>query len=148
MIIHRKLSELKNKILPTSLQGNYGDSLGEFSNISNGIVGAERVKGFKIFFYFFQNCWVLGASSFNCSCYVLLLHFTKFCLWANHLIFVGWGGGGELKKIPFKPSSCKKKSCSNWCRKKISCIIFWMKKMLYLQLQPPPPPMKIKWLAP
>ena len=32
-------------ILPTSLQGNYGDSLGEFSNASYGVVGADRVKG-------------------------------------------------------------------------------------------------------
>ena len=44
MIIHRKLSKMKNKILPTCLQGNCGDSLGEFSNTSYGIVGAERVK--------------------------------------------------------------------------------------------------------
>ena len=37
---------IKNKILPTSLQGNYGDSLGEFSNTSYhyGVVGAERVN--------------------------------------------------------------------------------------------------------
>ena len=26
MILHRDLSEMKNKILPTCLQGNYGDS--------------------------------------------------------------------------------------------------------------------------
>ena len=26
------ISKMKNKILPTCLQGNYGDSLGEFSN--------------------------------------------------------------------------------------------------------------------
>ena len=55
MIKHRKLSKMKNKILPTCLQGNNGDSLGELSKTSNGIVGAERVKGFKIFFYFCQN---------------------------------------------------------------------------------------------
>ena len=35
---------MKNKILPTCLQGNYGDSLGEFSNTSCGVVGVERVK--------------------------------------------------------------------------------------------------------
>ena len=36
MIIHSNLSEMKNKILPTCLQGNYRNSLGEFRNISNG----------------------------------------------------------------------------------------------------------------
>ena len=117
MIIHRKLSKMKNKILPTCLQGDNGDSLGEFSNISSGIVGAERVKGFKIFFYFCQNCWVLGASSFNCSCYVLLLHFTKFCLWANHLIFVGWGGG-ELKKFHLSQVLVKKNPAATGAGKK------------------------------
>ena len=35
---------MKNKILPTCLQGNYGDSLGEFSNTSYGVVVAESVK--------------------------------------------------------------------------------------------------------
>ena len=44
MIIHRKLSKMKNKILPTCLLGNYENSLEEFSNASYGIVGAERVK--------------------------------------------------------------------------------------------------------
>ena len=44
MIIHRKLSKMKNKILPTCLKGNYGQSLGEFSNMSYGVVRAERVK--------------------------------------------------------------------------------------------------------
>ena len=45
MIIHRKLSKMKNTILPTCLQGNYRDSLGEFSNITTyGVVGAEMVK--------------------------------------------------------------------------------------------------------
>ena len=33
LIIHSNLSKMKNKILPTCLQGNYRDSLGEFSNI-------------------------------------------------------------------------------------------------------------------
>ena len=33
--IRRKLSQMKNKILPTCLQGNFGDSLGEFSNASS-----------------------------------------------------------------------------------------------------------------
>ena len=45
MIIHNNLSKMKNKILPTCLQGNYRDSLGEFSNVSYGVVGAEKVKG-------------------------------------------------------------------------------------------------------
>ena len=44
MIIHRKVSKMKNKIFPTCLQGNYGNSLGEFSNTSYGVVGAERVN--------------------------------------------------------------------------------------------------------
>ena len=33
---------MKNKILPTCLQGNYGDSLGEFNNMPYGKFGAER----------------------------------------------------------------------------------------------------------
>ena len=48
MIIHRKLSKMKNKILPTCLQGNYGDSLGEFIKRSYGVVGVERVLKIKI----------------------------------------------------------------------------------------------------
>ena len=35
---------MKNKILPTFLQGNYGDSLGEFSSMSYGVFGAEFLK--------------------------------------------------------------------------------------------------------
>ena len=46
MIIHRKLSQMKNKILPTCLQGNYGGSLGEFRSTSYGVFGAERVNDF------------------------------------------------------------------------------------------------------
>ena len=49
MIIHRKLSKMKNKILLTCLQGNYGQSLGEFSNISYGLVGAGTVKNDQCF---------------------------------------------------------------------------------------------------
>ena len=45
MIKQRKLSKMKNKILPTCLQGNYEDSLGEFSIALYGAVGTERVKG-------------------------------------------------------------------------------------------------------
>ena len=44
MIIHRCFSKMKNKILLTCLQGNYRDSLGEFSNKSYGVFGAERVN--------------------------------------------------------------------------------------------------------
>ena len=44
MIIHNNLSEMKNKILSTCLQGNYRDSLGEFSNTSNRVLRAESVK--------------------------------------------------------------------------------------------------------
>ena len=32
MVIHSNLSKMKNLILPTYLQGNYRDRLGEFSN--------------------------------------------------------------------------------------------------------------------
>ena len=48
MIIHRKLSKMKNKILPTCLQGNYGDSLGEFSNTLYGITSKLGLKGLKV----------------------------------------------------------------------------------------------------
>ena len=41
MIIHSNLSKMKIKILPTCLQGNYSDSLGEFSKASYGVFGAE-----------------------------------------------------------------------------------------------------------
>ena len=44
MIVHCNLSEMKNKILPTCLQGNYRDSLGEFSNTSYGVCWAEKVE--------------------------------------------------------------------------------------------------------
>ena len=46
MIICRSLSQCKmrNKILPTYLQGNYRDNLGEFSNTSDGVFWAERVN--------------------------------------------------------------------------------------------------------
>ena len=39
MVIHKKLSKMKNKILITSLQGNYGDSLGY-----SAVVGAESLN--------------------------------------------------------------------------------------------------------
>ena len=48
MIIHSNLSKMKNKFLPTCLQGNYRDSLGEFSNTSYGMLEAERVEGLVI----------------------------------------------------------------------------------------------------
>ena len=35
---------MKNKILPTRLQGNYRNSLGGFSNTSHGLFAAERVR--------------------------------------------------------------------------------------------------------
>ena len=43
MIIHGNFYKTKNKTLPTCLQGNYQHSLGEFSNTSYGLYGAERV---------------------------------------------------------------------------------------------------------
>ena len=39
LIMHSYLSKMKNKILPICLQGNYTDSLGEFSNTSYGVFG-------------------------------------------------------------------------------------------------------------
>ena len=48
MIIHSNLSKMKNKILSTCLQGNYGDRLGEFINRSYGVVGVEKVLKIKI----------------------------------------------------------------------------------------------------
>ena len=44
IIIHNNLSKMKSRILPNCLQGNYRDSLGEFSNTSYGVFEAERVK--------------------------------------------------------------------------------------------------------
>ena len=44
MIIQRNFPKKKYKILPTCLQRNYRDSLGELSNTSNGVFGAERVN--------------------------------------------------------------------------------------------------------
>ena len=46
MIIQCNLSKMKHKILPTCSQGNFRDSIGGFSNTSNGMSGAERVKTF------------------------------------------------------------------------------------------------------
>ena len=43
MIIQIKFTKMKNKILSTCLQGSYRNSLGEFSNTSNDVLGAERV---------------------------------------------------------------------------------------------------------
>ena len=43
MIIHSNISKMKNKVLPSCLQGNYRDGLGEFSCTSYGVFGAERV---------------------------------------------------------------------------------------------------------
>ena len=42
MIKQSNVSKIKDKILPTCLQGNYRHSLGEFSNMSRGVFGAER----------------------------------------------------------------------------------------------------------
>ena len=44
MILHSNLFEMKSQILLTCLQGNYRDSLGELSNASYGVFGAEKVK--------------------------------------------------------------------------------------------------------
>ena len=44
MITHSKLSNMKSEVLPNCLKGKYGYSLGEFSNTSNVVFGAERAK--------------------------------------------------------------------------------------------------------
>ena len=44
MITHSKLFNMKSEVLPNCLKGKYGYSLGEFSNTSNVVFGAERVK--------------------------------------------------------------------------------------------------------
>ena len=49
MIIQDNLSKMKNEILPACLQGNYTYSLGELSNTSHDVFGAERVKAETIY---------------------------------------------------------------------------------------------------
>ena len=44
VIMNNNLSKMKNQILPTCLQVNYRNSLGEFSNTSCGMIGAESVN--------------------------------------------------------------------------------------------------------
>ena len=44
LIIYSNLSKMKNNLVPTCLQRNYRDSLGEFSNTSYGVFGADTVK--------------------------------------------------------------------------------------------------------
>ena len=44
MIIHNKLSKLKDKILRICLQENFRDSSREFSKMSYGLFGVDRVK--------------------------------------------------------------------------------------------------------
>ena len=50
MIIHSNLSKMKNNILPTCLQGNHRDSLGEFSDMPYGVFGAVGNKVFSRLF--------------------------------------------------------------------------------------------------
>ena len=67
MIKQNNFSKMKNKILPTCLQGKYRGSLGEFSNTSYGVLGAEKVKktpfGAQMPFphHFFENCWFCNS---------------------------------------------------------------------------------------
>ena len=42
MIVHSNVSNMKNKVLPTFLQGKCRDSLGEFSNTSYGVLGVNK----------------------------------------------------------------------------------------------------------
>ena len=44
MITHRNSSKMKSKVLLTRLHGNYKDIIGEFSNMSYGVIRIERVK--------------------------------------------------------------------------------------------------------
>ena len=44
MINNNNLFKMKNKTLPTCLQGNYRDSLGEFSNTSYGMFVADHER--------------------------------------------------------------------------------------------------------
>ena len=44
MINNNNLFKMKNKTLPTCLQGNYRDSLGEFSNRSYGMFVADHER--------------------------------------------------------------------------------------------------------
>ena len=44
MIMHSNLSKMKDKTLPTCLQWNYRDSLGESNNASCGLFEDERVN--------------------------------------------------------------------------------------------------------
>ena len=44
MIIHSTFFNMKNKILPTFLQGNYRDNLGEFSNTPYSVFEAQIVS--------------------------------------------------------------------------------------------------------
>ena len=47
MIIHSNLSKMKNEILPSCLQGNCRDNLGEFSNVLYGGFGAENLLDYR-----------------------------------------------------------------------------------------------------
>ena len=93
MIIHRKLSKMKNKIFPTCLQGNYGDSLGEFSNMSYmyGMFGADRVKVVKVYMYICSNSALDNQSELTSSsqqrCWTHCSRFALFC----------------RSKVPFQP---------------------------------------------
>ena len=51
MITHCKLSNMKSEILPNCLKGKYGYSLGEFSNTSDVMFGAERVNKKLLLFF-------------------------------------------------------------------------------------------------
>ena len=45
MIVYSNLSKMENKILPTCLEGNYRDSLGEFTEqLLNVVLEDQKVK--------------------------------------------------------------------------------------------------------
>ena len=73
--MHSNLSKIKNKILQTCLQGNYRDSLGEFSNTSNGVFGAEMVN--------YENIYHLDSIP---SCFPLITSACVDVKWNSYFI--------------------------------------------------------------
>ena len=86
MIIHINLSKMKNKILPTCLQGNYRDRSREFRSTEYGVFGPEMFKKTEWEFhtlydsrslYSFERCKV--------SC-ILISFFTRILMHSFNLI--------------------------------------------------------------
>ena len=91
MIRHSNLSNIKNKILPTCLQGNYRDSLREFCKINvihvqYGVVGAD----FNEFEHSLAINRILFGFQVLCTFVVVfdVQSLTKICYWLvsdNHI---------------------------------------------------------------